>query len=150
MPELKSGLVVPAHVAALMESDKPKAVEADEPDAKKASAVPKPTGYHILLTLIEADDKFESGLIKADITKTIEEVANVVGFVVAMGPDCYKGRDSNGDLKFPSGPWCKDGDFVIVRAYSGTRLKIHGKEFRLINDQQVEAVVEDPRGISRI
>jgi co-chaperonin GroES (HSP10) len=51
--------------------------------------------------------------------------------------------------KFPNGPWCKEGDFVITRAYAGTRFKIHGREFRLINDDQVEAVVQDPRGITR-
>jgi co-chaperonin GroES (HSP10) len=64
--------------------------------------------------------------------------------VLALGPDCYgdKGR-------FPTGPWCKAGDFVLVRSYSGTRFKVRGQELRLINDDMVEAVVEDPRGFSR-
>lgn len=140
----QAGVLVPDHVA-LMLSD-----GADAPDAKKASCLPKPTSYHILIALPEADKAFDSGIIKADITRHIEEVANVVGFVVAMGPDCYKGKDANGNDKFPSGPWCKEGDFVILRAYSGTRLKVHDKEFRIINDEQVEAVVEDPRGIARV
>jgi co-chaperonin GroES (HSP10) len=68
----------------------------------------------------------------------------VVLFVVKQGPDCYKDT-----AKFPTGPWCKEGDFVLVRAYSGTRFKIHNREFRLINDDTVEGVVEDPRGYSR-
>ena len=61
-----------------------------------------------------------------------------------MGPDCYKDY-----AKFPTGPWCSEGDWVVMRAYSGTRINIHGKEFRLINDDTVEAVVNDPRGIQR-
>jgi co-chaperonin GroES (HSP10) len=73
-----------------------------------------------------------------------EEVLTPVLFVVKMGPDCYKD-----EKRFPSGPSCKKGDFVVVRPNSGTRLKIHGREFRLINDDSVEAVVEDPRGITR-
>jgi hypothetical protein len=51
--------------------------------------------------------------------------------------------------KFPNGAWCKEGDFILVRTYSGTRFKIFGKEFRLINDDQVDAVVQDPRGLTR-
>jgi co-chaperonin GroES (HSP10) len=74
-----------------------------------------------------------------------EEHATTVLFVMKVGPDAYK--DTN---KFPTGPWCKAGDFVLVRTYSGTRFKIFGKEFRLINDDQVDAVVQDPRGITRV
>ena len=69
----------------------------------------------------------------------------MVGFVIKMGPDCYRDK-----TRFPHGPWCKEGDFIIMRAYSGTRIKIHGKEFRIINDDTVEAVVDDPRGIHRV
>jgi co-chaperonin GroES (HSP10) len=71
-------------------------------------------------------------------------VLTSVLFVVKLGPDAYKD-----EARFPSGPSCKEGDFVIVRPNSGTRLKIHGREFRIINDDSVEAVVEDPRGITR-
>lgn len=73
-----------------------------------------------------------------------EEVLTPVLFVIKLGPDCYKDA-----TRFPSGPSCVEGDFVIVRPNSGTRLKIHGREFRIINDDSVEAVVEDPRGIQR-
>ena len=114
-------------------------------DAVKAKQLPRPVGYHMLVAIPEAKETFDSGLIKADTTKAIEEVATVVGFVVDMGPECYADK-----AKFPSGPWCKKGDFVLMRAYSGTRFKIHGKEWRILNDDSIEAVVEDPRGISRI
>jgi co-chaperonin GroES (HSP10) len=111
---------------------------------EKAKQLPEPSGYHILVAIPEIEDKFESGIIKADSTMHFEEVLSTVFFVVKMGPDCYKD-----DKRFPSGPWCKVGDFILARPNSGTRLKIHGREFRLINDDSVEAVVDDPRGISR-
>ena len=110
----------------------------------KGKQLPEPVGYHILVALPEAEEKFESGIIKSDETRRFEEVLATVFFVVKLGPDAYK--DTN---KFPTGPWCKQGDFILARPNSGTRLKIHGREFRLINDDTVEAVVDDPRGISR-
>ena len=110
----------------------------------KAKQLPDPSGYRILCGIPEIEDKFDSGIVKADITLQHEELLSTVLFVVKMGPDCYK--DQN---RFPSGPWCKEGDFVLVRPHAGTRLKIHGREFRIINDDSVEGVVEDPRGISR-
>lgn len=112
---------------------------------EKAKQLPDPTGYHILVTLPEKEDKFESGLLKADSTIHFEQVLATVFFVVKMGPDCYKD-----EKRFPNGPWCKEGDFILARPNTGTRLKIHGTEFRLINDDCVEAVVQDPRGISRV
>ncbi len=111
---------------------------------EKATQLPQPSGYHILVAIPEIEAKYDSGIIKADSTMHYEEVLSTVFFVVEMGPDCYKDAS-----RFPSGPWCKKGDFILARPNSGTRLKIHGREFRLINDDSVEAVVDDPRGISR-
>lgn len=125
----------------------------DDPDAatvlpdtaeRKAKQLPDPSGYRILCAIPEIEDTFDSGLVKADITLQNEELLTTVLFVVKMGPDCYKDPS-----RFPSGPWCKEGDFVLVRPHAGSRLKIHGREFRVINDDSVEGVVEDPRGISR-
>lgn len=110
----------------------------------KAQQLPKPQGYHILCAIPDMEEKYDSGLIKADITVKHEEALTTVLFVVALGPDAY--QDKN---KFPSGAWCKEGDFILVRPHSGSRLVIHGKEFRIINDDTVEAVVDDPRGIRR-
>jgi co-chaperonin GroES (HSP10) len=114
---------------------------------EKAKQLPKPTGYRILCAIPEADAEFESseiGLIKADETKRIEELLTTVLFVVDMGPDCYIDK-----AKFPNGAWCKKGDFILVRPNAGTRLLIHDREFRIIYDDNVEGVVEDPRGIKR-
>ena len=113
-------------------------------DEEKATQLPKPVGYHILCAIPEAEKEFDSGLVKADETMRIEEALTTVLFVVALGPDCYEDK-----VKFPTGPWCKQGDFVLVRPNAGSRLVIHGREFRLINDDTVEAVVDDPRGIKR-
>jgi co-chaperonin GroES (HSP10) len=115
-----------------------------ETQEEKATQLPQPSGYHILVAIPEIEAKYDSGIIKADSTMHYEEVLSTVFFVVKMGPDCYKDAS-----RFPSGPWCKEGDFVLARPNSGTRLKIHGREFRLINDDSIEGVVDDPRGISR-
>ena len=111
---------------------------------EKASQLPRPSGYRILCAIPEVEKEFESGILKADTTIHYEEVLTTVLFVVKLGPDCYQDKD-----KFPTGPWCKQGDFVLVRPNAGTRVVIHDREFRIINDDSVEAVVQDPRGIKR-
>jgi co-chaperonin GroES (HSP10) len=125
---------------------KGKAVKAEEEkqEKQKTTQLPEVRGYRILCAVPNVDEKYESGLIKADKTKHIEEHSTVVLFVIKLGDMAYQDKD-----RFPTGPWCKEGDFVITRAYSGTRIKIHGKEFRIINDDTVEAVVDDPRGYER-
>ena len=111
---------------------------------RKATQLPTPTGFHILCAVPEIKDEYESGIAKADVTKTFEERLTTVLFVVSLGPDCYKDAS-----RFPSGAWCNVGDFVLVRPNTGSRLKIHGREFRIINDDNVESIVQDPRGIAR-
>ena len=111
---------------------------------EKAKQVPDPATFYLLCVLPEVDEEYESGLVKAGQTMHYEELLSPVLFVVKMGPDAFKDTK-----RFPSGPSCKTGDFVLVRPNTGTRIKIHGKEFRLINDDSVEAVVQDPRGITR-
>jgi co-chaperonin GroES (HSP10) len=115
-----------------------------ETPEQKAKQLPDPSGYRILCALPEIEKKTDGGIIKADVTLHHEEVLTTVLFVLKMGPDCYKD-----EKRFPTGPWCKTGDFILVRPHAGTRVKIHGRDFRIINDDAVEGVVEDPRGISR-
>jgi co-chaperonin GroES (HSP10) len=113
----------------------------------KAKQLPDPKTFRLLCVVPEAMEEYadsEVGIIKAGQSMHYEEVLTPVLFVVKIGPDAYADK-----TRFPSGPSCKEGDFIIVRPNSGTRLKIHGREFRIINDDSVEAVVEDPRGISR-
>ena len=111
---------------------------------EKAKQVPEPVTYHLLCVLPDVDEEYESGLVKAGQTMHYEELLSPVLFVVKMGPDAFKD-----EKRFPSGASCKVGDFVLVRPNTGTRIKIHGKEFRIINDDSVEAVVQDPRGVTR-
>jgi len=113
----------------------------------KAKQLPDPKRFMLLCVVPEAMEEFadsEIGIVKSSQSMYYEEILTPVLFVVKLGPDAYKDT-----TRFPSGPSCKEGDFVIVRPNSGTRLKIHGREFRIINDDSVEAVVEDPRGITR-
>ena len=119
-------------------------VDATKEQAEKAKLLPEPKGYRILCAVPQVEEEYEGGLIKADETKKVEEQTTVVLFVIKMGDLCYADKE-----RFPTGPWCKEGDFVLTRPYSGTRVVIHGREFRIINDDPVEAVVDDPRGIRR-
>lgn len=116
----------------------------DKSDEEKATQLPRPSGYHILCAIPEQEKEFENGIAKADETMRIEETLTTVLFVVSLGPDCYADK-----VRFPSGPWCKKGDFILVKPYAGSRLVIHGREFRVINDDTVEGIVDDPRGIKR-
>jgi co-chaperonin GroES (HSP10) len=116
----------------------------DKSDEEKATQLPKPSGYRILCAIPDIEKTTEGGIIKADITLQHEGLLTITLFVMKVGPDAYKDKK-----RFPSGPWCKEGDFVLVRPHAGTRVKIHGREFRIINDDAIEGVVEDPRGISR-
>jgi len=111
----------------------------------KATQIPEPATYHLLCMLPEAKEEYEGGLLKASQTMQYEELLSPVLFVAKIGPDAFKD-----EKRFPSGPSCKVGDFVIVRPNTGTRMKIHGTEFRIINDDSVEATVDDPRGVQRV
>ena len=114
-------------------------------EEEKAKQVPDPVTYHLLCILPEANEEYEGGLIKSSQTIHFEELLSPVLFVAKMGPDAFKD-----EKRFPSGPSCAVGDFILVRPNTGTRMKIHGREFRIINDDSVEAVVQDPRGIQRV
>ena len=115
-------------------------------DEEKAKQMPEPVTFHILCIMPEAKEEYgSSGLVKSAKVMQYEELLSPVLFVAKLGPDAYADK-----VRFPSGPSCKQGDFVIVRANTGTRMKIHGREFRIINDDSVEAVVQDPRAIQRV
>jgi len=112
---------------------------------EKARQVPDPVTYHILCMLPKAEEEFsETGILKSATAMHHEELLSPVLFVAKIGPDAFKDKK-----RFPSGASCNVGDFIITRPNTGTRMKIHGTEWRLINDDSVEAVVQDPRGIQR-
>ena len=138
---LPPGITLPKYVQPI---DVP---EEDADDETKATALPTPAGFKLLCIVPEVDEKIAGtslDLVRDAATMRAEEHATTVLFVLRVGPDAYKDT-----AKFPTGAWCKEGDFVLVRTYTGTRFKIFGKEFRILNDDQVECVVQDPRGLTR-
>lgn len=139
---LPPGIQLPKHIQPLDAPEEGATGEA------KATALPIAVGHKLVCIVPEVDDKIAGtslDLVRDYATMKQEEHATTVLFVLRMGPDAYKDKE-----RFPSGPWCKEGDFVVVRTYTGTRLKVFGKEFRVINDDQVDCVVEDPRGVTRV
>ena len=115
-------------------------------DEEVEAQLPRPVGYRLLIALPQLEETFgETGIIKADKTLFEEKILTVVGCVIDMGDQAYADKD-----RFPSGPWCKVGDYVVFRANTGTRLRVNGVEYRLMNDDSIEAVVADPRGVSRV
>lgn len=137
---LPPGMVLPDHIQS---QDAP---SDDDMAADRGKYLPRPTGWRVLCVTPEIKDKFDgTGILKAQEYMKAEEHATTVLFVLAVGPEAYKDP-----AKFPSGAWCKPGDFVLVRTYAGTRFKVFGKEFRILNDDQIDGVVDDPRGIARI
>jgi len=120
-------------------------LDTKEEAARKAKQLPQPTGFHILCMVPKIDDTYgDSGIVKSGETLRVEEQSTIVLYVAKLGPHAYKDT-----TRFPHGAWCKEGDFIITRAYAGTRIIIHGTEWRIVNDDTVEAVVDDPRGIRR-
>lgn len=106
--------------------------------------LPKPVGYRLLIALPKVEETYESGIVKADRTRLEEQILSMMGAVIDMGAQAYSDKD-----RFPTGPWCSIGDFVMFRPNSGTRFRVNGQEYRLLNDDSIEAVVPDPRGVTR-
>ena len=113
-------------------------------DEEIEQQLPKPVGYRLLIALPKVEDTYESGIAKAERTRHEEQILSMMGAVVDMGAQAYTDKD-----RFPNGPWCEVGDFVMFRPNSGTRFRVNGVEYRLMNDDSIEAVVADPRGITR-
>jgi len=107
--------------------------------------LPKPVGYRVLVALPQVEETFgDTGLLKSSNTISQEHIMSIIGLVLDMGEQAYSDED-----RFPTGPWCKPGDYVMFRMNTGTRSKVGGVEYRLMNDDSIEAIVADPRGITR-
>ena len=128
-----SKLIVPKHVW------DGKAVEKQKKEIEK---VPNPTGYRIVLFPLKLDSKTKSGIILTDETVAESQITTNICKVLKVGPDAYKDKD-----KFPTGPWCKPDDWVLITRYAGSRIRIDGGELRIINDDEILAVIDDPRDI---
>ena len=108
---------------------------------KEASKLPKPTGWRMLVLPFKQKEKTKGGIYLADESIERSQVASTCGLVLDMGPHCYDKE------KFPEGPWCKKGDWIIFARYAGSRIQIEGGEVRLLNDDEVLATVENPEDI---
>ena len=106
--------------------------------------LPKPVGYKLLIALPTVEAEFDSGILKAERTLNEERIMTTIGLILDMGAEAYSDK-----TRFPNGAWCKIGDYVVIRPHTGTRIHVNGQELRLINDDSIEAVVADPRGVSR-
>lgn len=133
-----------AQVIKLPKSNGVPMYENDLDFSKLQEVLPVPTGYHLLVAVPEVKESTSGGVLMPEEHLKREQTATIIGMVVLVGADCYADK-----TKFPNGPWCKQGDWVMMRSYAGTRMVVNGKEFRLINDDTVDAVVPDPRVIKR-
>ena len=136
-----------AKMAAEAKLDIPPAPDKREvSDEEWEAQMPKPSGYRLLIALPDVEEYYQgSTLLKTTDQMHKEYIMSIMGIVIDMGADAYSDKD-----RFPEGPWCKEGDYVMFRMNTGTRFKVNGKEFRLMNDDSVEAVIPDPRGIMAV
>ena len=109
---------------------------------EETAKLPQPPGWRILVLPFKGKKKTKGGVYFSDEQVERQQLATVCGNILAMGPDCYKDKD-----KFPRGPWCKKGDWVIFARYAGSRFKIEGGEVRLLNDDEIIATIKDPEDI---
>lgn len=108
--------------------------------------LPTPVGYRLLVAMPQVEETYgDSGIIKSAKEVHLDTVMSTIGVVLDMGSQAYTDKD-----RFPSGPWCKVGDYVMFRMNTGTRFKVGGVEYRLMNDDSIEATVDDPRGVTRV
>ena len=133
-------LILPKHVAERRIKQVEK--EKKEKNIPEASKLPKPTGWRLLVLPHRGQGKTKGGVLLSD--KIVEEaqIATNVGLVLAIGPDAYNDKE-----RFPNGPWCKKDDWVIFARYAGSRLNIEGGELRILNDDEILGITDDPESI---
>ena len=109
---------------------------------KDSTKLPQPTGWRILVLPFKMDEKTKGGLLMTESVLERQQVGSQCGLVLAMGPQCYNDKE-----RYPNGPWCKVNDWVVFARYAGSRIQIEGGEVRLLNEDEVLAIVKDPQDI---
>ena len=104
--------------------------------------LPQPTGWRLIVLPFKMDEKTKGGIIMNESTLEKQQVASQCGNVLAMGPQCYTDKE-----RYPEGPWCKVGDWVIFARYAGSRIQIEGGEIRLLNEDEILATIKNPEDI---
>ena len=132
-------------LTAMEKKRKAKIEKQEQEEVVLEKQIPKPVGYKILVVLPTVEETFGEGdIAKSTQTMRDEYILSMVGAVIDMGEQAYID-----EAKFPTGPWCKIGDYVVFRANSGTRFRVGQQEYRMMNDDSIEAIVDDPGAISR-
>jgi co-chaperonin GroES (HSP10) len=132
-----------AHVPSLDDAyDKEGSLIVEKIEQKVMDRIPTPTGWRIVILPYRGAEKTKGGIVLSDQTRQREQSATVCGYVLAVGPLAY--ADEN---KFPTGPWCKKGDWIVFGRYAGARLPIDEGEIRIINDDEVLALIQNPEDI---
>ena len=111
-------------------------------DGTVKDRIPKPTGWRIVLLPYRGAEKSKGGILLSDQTWEKQQITTVCAYVLAVGPLAYKD-----EAKFPEGAWCKEGDWIIFGRYAGARVGLDGGEIRIINDDEVLAVINNPEDI---
>ncbi len=132
------------HKSALLDQyaeDKKELKEKRKNITNEMEKLPLPVGWRILVLPFEASKKSKGGIIYSDDAVERASIASTCGNVLALGSQTYDKE------KFPEGPWCKKGDWVVFARYAGSRIKIQGGEVRLLNDDEILATIKDPEDI---
>ena len=111
-------------------------------DENVAARIPKPTGWRIILLPYRGAEKTKGGIVLSDQTREKQQITTTCAYVLDVGPLAYMDKE-----KFPDGPWCKKGDWIIFGRYAGARIGLDGGEIRIINDDEVLATINNPEDI---
>ena len=114
----------------------------EEKYKEQTEKLPKPTGWRIIVLPFKMNDKTKGGVLMTESTLERQQIGSQCGLVLAMGPQCYKDKE-----RYPEGPWCKVGDWVIFARYAGSRIQIEGGEIRLLNEDEILATIKNPEDI---
>jgi len=114
----------------------------EEKYKEETEKLPKPTGWRILVLPFKMKEKTKGGVIMANTSLERQQLASQCANVLAVGPDAYRDKD-----RYPQGPWCKVGDWIIFARYAGSRIKIEGGEVRMLNDDEILATIKNPEDL---
>ena len=114
----------------------------EAPEKTNLEKLPDPTGWRILVMPFQVKEETKGGIIIAQETLDRARAAVQVGYVLKMGPLCYGDKE-----RYPTGPWCKEKDWVIFARYAGSRMEIDGGEIRMLNDDEILGTIDNPEDI---
>ena len=149
MTSQTTGIIVPENkIVGLKPTNKieiPKKTEDNDhgtPSDSQLAKVPKPTGWRLVVLPYRGIGKTKGGVLLTDNAVEEQQIASVCALVLEVGPDAYEDKK-----KFPHGPWCPKGDWIVISRYAGSRIRIDGGELRILNDDEILATIDSPEDI---